>query len=49
MSGFLDSDRLKKIEQRDRDDEELKFKIHRQAFRDDENMDPNLSDECMED
>lgn len=41
MSGFLDSDRLKIMEQKERENEELKFKIHRQALRDDQIMDPN--------
>ena len=49
MSGFLDSDRLKKIEERDKENQELRYKIHRQAFREDENSNPNLSDECMDD
>jgi hypothetical protein len=49
MSGFLDSDKLKKIEKKDEQDEKLKFKIHRQAFRDDENVNPNISDEYMSD
>lgn len=29
MSGFLDSDKLKKIEKKDAAEEKLKFKIHR--------------------
>jgi Tfp pilus assembly protein PilF len=29
MSGFLGSDKLKKLEEKDQEDEKLKFKIHR--------------------
>ena len=47
MSGFLDSDRLKKIEERDKENQDLRYKIHRQSFRENENSNPNLSDQYI--
>ena len=41
MSGFLDSDKLKRIEQRDANEEKLRHKVYRQTFRRrDENKPP---------
>eukprot|EP00355_Strombidium_rassoulzadegani_P006360 CAMPEP_0168616674 /NCGR_PEP_ID=MMETSP0449_2-20121227/5146_1 /TAXON_ID=1082188 /ORGANISM="Strombidium rassoulzadegani, Strain ras09" /LENGTH=283 /DNA_ID=CAMNT_0008657461 /DNA_START=33 /DNA_END=882 /DNA_ORIENTATION=- len=36
MSGFYDSDKLKKIEQKDEETEKLRQKVHRQTFGDEE-------------
>ena len=44
MSGFFDSDKLKKIEKKDQVEEKLRFKIKRQTFRQRENPRPNHAD-----